>query len=334
MPTADNSERNATSTTPVTPVHHNYGAHGFQNDYQITTEGRVSQLYYDTWLQGFNANPLYAAAYAKYGDKFKRLIFDAEQHNQDENVVIQRLLNEGITFAGLKVRAPGGGGRGGGGGGPTKAQQIAAAEAAIRNMTGTMGYTTFPESSIKALATTVVQQNWSNEQLTDYLVKGATGDWGQLTSGTLSAGVDRVKELAGKQLISVSDDTARSWAARLVSGELDENGLQSMLQAQAKARFGWAADTIDKGISMSDLLAPSRDRIAQELEIAPNAVNLSDPKYMSMVTVTDPKTGPRIATDAEVVRNARKDEQWKSTRTASAMASSVGVMLRRYVEGR
>ena len=118
MPTADNSERNATSTTPVTPVHRNYGAHGFQNDYQITTEGRVTQLYYDTWLQGFNANPLYAAAYAKYGDKFKRIIFDAEQHNQDENVVIQRLLNEGITFAGLKIKTPGGGGpRGGGGGG-------------------------------------------------------------------------------------------------------------------------------------------------------------------------------------------------------------------------
>jgi len=222
---------------------------------------------------------------------------------------------------------------GGGTSGPTKAEQYAAAAAAIRNMSMSLGYADFTEDNIQALARTVVNGDWSSDQLNDYLVSGAMSNWDTLKGGQLTGAVDQIKARASQQLVMVSDATARQWAARLVSGEMTEEGLTSLLQQQATARFGWAADVISKGITMEDFLAPSRDRIAQELEIDPRELSLTDPKIMSMLTVNDPKGGQRVATDTELVMAARKDGRWKSTAGARNTTAAAAQMLRQYLEG-
>lgn len=222
----------------------------------------------------------------------------------------------------------------GGGGGPSKAQQIAAAEAMIRNEAQTLGYTTFGEDQIKALAKTVIAGNWSSDQVTDYLVTGATSDWSALSGGALTGAVESIKAYASQQLVAVSDETAQQWARRIASGELDQDGLRSLVLMQAKGRYTWASEVLDQGITMMDYLAPSRDRIAQELEVNATDLNLSDSKTMKLLTVKDDKGGYRLATDAELVQAARQDGRWKSTNNARELASSAAMMLRQYVEGR
>ena len=219
------------------------------------------------------------------------------------------------------------------GGGGGSGNQRAAAAAAIKNEAQRLGYTTLTDADIQALSDTVVAGNWSADQLTEYLVNAATANWDSLGSGTLKAGVDGVKAMAARQLISISDDTARQWSKRIASGELDADGLTSMLQEQAAARFGWAASVISKGITMRDFLAPSRDRIAKELEVDAESLDMTDPKVLEMMTVVDDK-GTRVATDSELLRNARKDSRWSSTTGARNTAASAAVMLRDYVEGR
>lgn len=219
-------------------------------------------------------------------------------------------------------------------GGASSGQRRAAAYAAIKNEAARLGYSSLSEESMQSLANTVVSDNWSADQLTEYLVNGATTNWDTLSGGSLKAAYDGVKVMASRQLISISDDTARSWAKRIASGELDSDGVTNMLQEQAAARFGWAASVISKGISMQDFLAPSRDRIAKELEIEANQLDMTDPKVMSMMTVTDDKGVTRVATDSELLRNARADSRWSSTNGARNVAASAAVMLRDYVEGR
>lgn len=226
------------------------------------------------------------------------------------------------------------GGGGPGSGGPSKAQQIAAAEAMIRNEAQTLGYTTFGEDQIKALAKTVIAGNWSSDQVTDYLVTGATSDWSVLSGGALTGAVEAIKAYASQQLVAVSDETAQQWARRIASGELDQDGLRSLVLMQAKGRYTWASEVLDQGITMMDYLAPSRDRIAQELEVNAADLNLSDSKTMKLMTVKDDKGGYRLATDAELVQAARQDGRWKSTNNARELASSAAMMLRQYVEGR
>jgi hypothetical protein len=281
----------------------------------------------DEWIAQKNrllSSPTGQQLFSKYGDEFLRLTLDALQNNWSSDEWNRQSLLRGID---TQVSASYGGG------GATRAQQIAAAEAAIRNEAQRLGYVTFSDAQIRSLAGTAVSQNWSSEQLTDYLVQGATSNWDQLQGGALTGAVDSIKALAAQQLISVSDVTARNWAGRLMSGELDGDGLRSLLQQQATARYGWAADVIAQGISMQDFLAPSRDRIASILEVDPNELDLTDPKIQSMMTVTNDRGEVRVANDAELIRNARKDSRWVSTGNARELTAQAGMMLRRYVEG-
>lgn len=287
----------------------------------------VGTLEYDNWYKYVTSDSLYQRDFALNGEPAVKLAWWA--YLQGDGLSEAQARKERIRL-GLKspTTSPYGGS-----GGPTKAQQYAAAEAAIRNQAATLGYTTITEPDIKSLARTVVDQNWSGDQLTDRLVNDATRNWGTLGGGTLKAAVDAIKAGAADQLINISDATAQQWAKRLASEEMDTDGLRNLLQAQATARYGWAADVIASGITMSDFLAPSRDRIAQELEMNPEEISLLDARIMDMVTVVDDKNQRRVASDTELIRNARKDERWKSTGNARNTMSQAAMMIRRYVEG-
>lgn len=297
----------------------------------------MTATWFGTMSKEFLASPENMAFFDTYGTKYLELYVKSLAAGESPEMFKSRLMMNGMTAveAMKNYKGPGSGSRSyGGGGGASKAQQYAAAEAAIRNQAATLGYETFGDAQIKALAKTAVDNSWSGDQLTDHLVNGATGDWGKLGKGTLTAGVEAIKAQAAAQLIQISDVTARQWSKRLASGELDGDGLRSLIQAQATARYGWAADQIGKGITMADFLAPSRDRIAQVLEIPPEKIDLMDPQYMKMVTATDEKGQQRPASDTEIIRNARADGRWASTANARGTMSSAAVMLRNYVEGR
>lgn len=206
---------------------------------------------------------------------------------------------------------------------PATASRIAAeAAAAIQNKARTLGIP-MSRDQITHLARTAAQHGWTEDQVLDRLVGQV--NWAGLEGGDLTHARDRVKAIAGDFLVNVSDATAQNYAARIASGEMSEDGVKSIMQKQAKARFSWMADEIDQGISPSMYLDPIRMTIAQELEMAPEAVNLMDGKWMGMIEVPDDKTGQlRAATVREAQLSARKDARWADTSNAqSAVARTV-----------
>lgn len=242
-------------------------------------------------------------------------------------------LRDEVLKAGFAVpESPdtGGGGRGGGGGGgATKEQQYASAEAAVRNRAGILGIT-FDDAAIKSIAKTVVDGSWSSDQLDDYLVPAAQST---NQAGVITATVNQVQQLAARQLLKVSDATAREWAGRVASGEMDLDGVQSLLQAQAVQRYGWAASQISQGIGVRDLLLPTRDRIADELEMNPEEIDLMDEQWLGMVQTADENGQIRAATDSEAIMRARQRSEWASTRKAGDMVASTAMTIRNYFGG-
>lgn len=218
---------------------------------------------------------------------------------------------------------------GGGGGGATAAQQYASAEAAVRNRAGLLGIA-FDDAAIKSIARAVVDGNWSSDQLDDYLVPAARDT---NNAGLITSGVRQIQQLASQQLLKVSDATAREWASRIASGEMDMNGVTSLLQAQAVQRYGWAASQISQGIGVRDLLLPTRDRIADELEMDPESIDLLDEKWLGMVQSVDDKGVTRAATDSEAIMRARQQPEWARTRKAGDMVASMALSLRDYFGG-
>ncbi len=243
-------------------------------------------------------------------------------------------LRDEVLKAGFAVPASpdSGGGRrggGGGGGGATKEQQYASAEAAVRNRAGMLGIT-FDDAAIMSIAKTVVDASWSSDQLDDYLVPAAQST---NQAGVITATVNQVQQLAARQLLKVSDATAREWAARVASGEMDLDGVQSLLQAQAVQRYGWAASQISQGIGVRDLLLPTRDRIADELEMNPEEIDLMDEQWLGMVQTADANGQIRAATDSEAIMRARQRAEWANTRKAGDLAANTVMTIRNYFGG-
>lgn len=288
-------------------------------------------------------DPVLAGLIGHYGAPVKALIWNAYIGEMDQNTLFNRIRSQHHDFdtvmadinKTLAGRGPGGGGgRGGGGGGggapaePTP-EQIAAAKASIKNRAAVIGRP-MTEDELTYVATVAVRDQWTTDVVDDWL----TAEPAKITSpGEITASIDEIRKMAGAQLLTISDETAREWAVRISSGEMDVATVASIFQQQATGEFGWAAQGLASGQTMRDMLMPARDRIANELEMNANDVDLMDSKWRNMVTVPDANGQPRAATLTEVTRNARKDPGFANTTNAVRGSSAVFKLIQQQFEG-
>jgi len=170
---------------------------------------------------------------------------------------------------------------------------------------------------IQSLAMTATKNGWTDAQVVDQLLQSV--NWASVQGGDLTALRDSVKQVAGNYLVAVSDQTAQQYAMSIASGEMSEAGVVSIMQRQSKDRFGWMAEQIDQGVTPSQYFAPIRDVIARELEVAPDAVDLMDPKWMGMIERPGDDGAPRAATMNEARLAARRDTRWQHTQGAQEL---------------
>ena len=284
---------------------------------------------YRDWLNGSMTDPAFSALRTAYGDEFVAFMWWGFRTESDPNVLNNRMAT---LFPGYLDVIPGAGNGpsyGGGGGGMSKAQQIAAAEAEIRNQSQTLGLN-FTDGDIKAIAQTVVKDSWSGAQLTDYLLADSTR---ATNPGSLRDMQAQIKAMGKAQLINVSDASSAEWAKRIMSGEMDIGTVGTILQAQATTEFSWASEQLVAGATMRDLLMPARDMIANELELAADTVDLMDTRWRDMAQQRNPDGTARAATLTEVQRAARKDSGWAKTNGAARLASQTAMMIRNVFEG-
>jgi ATP-dependent exoDNAse (exonuclease V) alpha subunit len=133
-------------------------------------------------------------------------------------------------------------------------------------------------------------------------------------------------------MIPVSDATAQEIAKKMASGELDVEGAKNLIREQAKARYTWAETQLQQGVTMRDLLLPSRDALAQEWEMSAEKIDLLDPKVQQLLTVTDKNGQVRMANGAELQLNARQSDNFSSTTRARELAATTAAYLRNYME--
>lgn len=201
-------------------------------------------------------------------------------------------------------------------------RQVAQTAAAIQNRARSLG---LPSSVVADIATQATIHGWTDEQSIDALI--AQVDWSSIEGGDLTAMRDDVSMIGSQYLVNVSDQTAQNYAARIASGEMTMDGVRSIMQQQARARFGWMAEQLDAGVTVVDYLAPVRDQIARELEIVPDAVDLMDPKWLSMVETRGDDGQMRAATLHEAQLAARKRPEWAETSNAQETTNQMMTLI-------
>lgn len=295
----------------------------------------MNQTDYNMWLKALpTVAPDRWALIQQFGGPMQEVLWRAYADVENPNKTLNKIA---AMFPGA-VAPVGGGGRGGGGrggGGGTAAptpEQIAAAKAAIKNRAYTLGRQPFTDDELTWVATTVVRDNWSNEQLDDWLT---TGDQAAKIDqpGLIAANIGQIKQMASAQLLNVSDATAREWATRIESGEMSPEAVKQIFATQAAQEFGWAANGIASGQTVRDMLLPARDRIANELEMNADAIDLMDPRWRGLVTTTDQNGQVRAATMTEVTQHARQQPEFASTTHSGQLAADTFSMIRQAFEG-
>jgi hypothetical protein len=212
----------------------------------------------------------------------------------------------------------------GGGRGGRSAEQIANEvrnySTTILNRSRTLGMGLKPEE-ITYIATVAQKQNYTLEQI-DEALRGLI-NWDDLGAGTLVSNKESLLATAKQYFISLPTETLTDWATRIATGQGTEEGFNSVIREQAKLANPWMTDYIDRGLSPSELLAPSRRTIANSLGIDEATVDFSDPSFMSLVTVKDDKGSTRLATLSELRSNIRQDARWESSDEARQTAASM-----------
>ena len=242
---------------------------------------------------------------------------------QDKNALYDALSRGGFNLGEPTSGGGGGRGGGGGGGGATKAQQYQQAFAAIRNTAGQLGLA-LDDDAVTSLARVVVDANWSDDMVMDYLAPGATNT---TAPGIITDAVDTIKKLAGDQLLNVSDASAREWATKIASGEMTLEAVRSLMAQQATIRYGWAASQISQGITVRDMMLPNRDKLASELEMSAEEIDLMDSTWLGMLQTKNDDGTIRAATDSEIALRARQDARWQNTQAAKNAVTNMSAML-------
>lgn len=209
---------------------------------------------------------------------------------------------------------------GGGSSGPTTQQQIDTAYAVIRDRALQMGLT-YTDDEIIDVATLAINDNWNDTQVVDKLLTNYK--YGEITDGTISDLRDQVITMHKQFLLDVSEDDAMKMAKRIALGELDADGLLSATRRQAKAQYAWAEPFIDESMTLLEAIAPQRTALANELELDPQEIDLSNSQFFDSLFQTDDKGVQRLATSTEIKRTARQLPQWEQTDNARTLMNQL-----------
>lgn len=209
---------------------------------------------------------------------------------------------------------------------PAEAQRQREARGAdIRNLAGTLGVGL--DGDLNDFSDRAMRAGWSDDQITDYLISLVEGQTAY-SEGALGALQNEIRSAAAQFLIDISDVTSSNYARRIASGELTVEGAASVFAQQARARFPWLAETIDRGLTPADFFMPMRDQLARYMEMNPDAIDIMDPKWLGMMEVTDARSGERrAATDFELLSSARGLPEHYKTNYAQSLYADLALGL-------
>ena len=151
-------------------------------------------------------------------------------------------------------------------------------------------------ADLNHLTDQAVALGWSDQEITNYVtaqVKVTHGGVG--LKGQAAVTTDALKNQAADYYVPLSDQTPQQWTQQILRGSVPAASFTTYLKEQAKSMFPNLTSAIDSGVTVKQYVEPYRQIAARTLEIAPDSVNLHDPKFGKGLTQVDPKTGQRVS---------------------------------------
>lgn len=136
-----------------------------------------------------------------------------------------------------------------------------------------------------------------------------------------------VRQIAKRYGVTLAEETFNSFVNRIAVGDETMDSFQDYALNIAKALYPSVAAQFDAGRTFDDITSPFRQIAASTLEISPESIDFSDPKWVTpIVYQPDPKTGEqRLMNLSEWGRELRTNKAYgyEFTNQAKQQAYSV-----------
>lgn len=176
--------------------------------------------------------------------------------------------------------------------------------------------------TVKWMAGVFLSQGLTEQEMQKQLLAQVHYEPGATPIGQAGMTMNQVKSRASDFGLPMSDESAFNWAKQVAMGQLNPDAVDVYLRDQAKSRYSWLAPDLDRGATIKQLFDPMIQQTSQLLEISPTQIDLTDPKYASMIDHVDSSGQRRSMTTAEAATYVRSTPEWQTTDNATKAASA------------
>lgn len=178
-----------------------------------------------------------------------------------------------------------------------------------------MGFTLTDEDA-NSIATSALSMGWDDAQ-----TRNALGAHYQYTTGqTPVAGVAKtLKTTAANFLVPVSDQALTQWGQQMIQGTATMDQFEDYARTQAKAQYPGLGAWLDADPTrnMKQFVDPYQQQASNILEIPPDQIDFTSPKYQALFGKLDPKTGDKsVMTGPEWATYLKQQPEWQYTKNA------------------
>lgn len=184
---------------------------------------------------------------------------------------------------------------------------------------------------LSEMARTIVRNGTSTEGVLRMVgararqeMQGGNDGSGGDAEGQLAAIVQQLQSMSRAYHLGHSTDQLEEWAIRIVEGRWTYDAAEATVKRQASVAYPQLADQITQGMTVEDFFAPTKNRLAQVLDMNPNSIDLLDERWNEVTQLVDDNGNVRPMTYSEIGQYARgQDEYWS---TDAANAKTYGVL--------
>lgn len=208
--------------------------------------------------------------------------------------------------------------------------QVQQSTNSINVLSQELGITLTPEQA-EQLGVQALNLNLDERQLTAMILgKGPSNKTlsAQADEGTLGGSLSEIKteldRLNADYMLGLDHAAMGRWMRDIASGAKTVQSFEQYAQKMAVSQMPFLETFISQGLTPAEGLTPYRSTVARMLEISPTEIDWTNPKYQSVLHVSDGDK-QRLATSSEMSARVREvfHHQWNKTSGAKQAATQL-----------
>lgn len=166
-------------------------------------------------------------------------------------------------------------------------QQVAQMQNTILGVAQSLGVTV-PPDQLKNLATFATTFGWNTDTIQQTLRAGGGFSTPSTAFGQTATFANQVQQLAGEYGLDLNGMALAQMVNQNVAGKLTADGVQQQFKQMAQQMNPWMSQALENGVTVSQYLSGYASAAGKTLEVDPNSIDWSDPKYRQALLKTNP----------------------------------------------